>query len=670
VITSASTALARPRAGSLARLAAGRLPLLGIFAAAVLLAGLESFGHRTALSFSDELLYSKYAQGIAAGTGTSIWGVHQFFPAPLLPLVQAPVWLLGSVGDAYLAARLLNGVLMAAAVFPAYWLARRLVRHEWALLAAAAAVAVPELGYHDLLMAEPLAYPLFLLAAAAIVRAVADGSRAMRALAVVSCALVALTRLQLAAVALGYLVTAIVCSPRRRAHALPLAVLLGPPLLLLAHRGHAALGQYNGFIHLHARPAAVAHWIALMLLLLPFSTGLAVLPGALLGLADRPRNRAEAAFVVFTLSVGAIVLVQAALVSAGDAQRTLTRYVFYLAPLFVIAFFLYAERGAPRRLLYVSLAAGGGLAAARIPFAQLTGPGIFDSEAPAGTVFAALERRFGIPTGTLVIELGVLAVALLVALVPLRRAGGAFAVALASIAVNFAFALVYAGADHRTTRSVAAHLAPSDLDWIDASGFGRVTYLSLPDALVVPDSEVEFWNRSIGAVAQFSSIANGALPLQHATISAAGRLEIDGKPNPPGRYVVGSWGSRIGLDGRVLGHSSWLTALALPRGARVRWLAQGLDREGWSGPRLDYTAWRRGRGRFTLRLSLPAGTPPKTVVAAAAGGAHGRLVMRGGTTGRLVLPAAQPKLTLTVTSAQPGLRERGVRVDRISFRAR
>ena len=670
MIGSASTPLARPRVGSLARLAAGRLPLVLVFAAAWALAALESLGHRTALAFSDELLYSKYAQGIAAGKGTSIWGVHQFFPAPLLPLVQAPVWLLHGVGDAYLAARLLNGALMASAVFPAYWLARRLVRHEWALLAAAAAVAVPELGYHDLLMAEPLAYPLFLLAAAAVVRSVADGDRWLRALAVVACAFVAMTRLQLAAVAVAYLVTVLVCSPRRRAHALPLAVLLGPPALLLARRGHEALGQYNGFLHLHAGPGAVAHWIALMLLLLPFSAGLAILPGALLGLADRPRTRAEAAFVVFTVSVGTIVLVQAGLVSAGDAQRTLTRYVFYLAPLLVIAFFLYAERGAPRRLLYVALAACGGLAAARIPFSQLTGPGIFDPEAPAATAFATAEQHLGIPSGTLAIELGVLAIAVVVALVPLRRAGGVAAVALVSIAASLAVSLAYASADHRTTRNIAAHLAPADLDWIDASRLGHVTYLSLPGSLVVPDSEVQFWNRSIVHSAQFSDVPNGALPLEHATISYTGRLEIDGKPNPAGRYVVGSWGSRIGLEGRIVGRSNWLTAIDLPRGARVRWLAQGLDRNDYSGPRLDYTAWLGGRGRFAVQLSLPRGTVARTVVATAAGGTTRKLVVRPGATVRLTLPATRARLSLVVTSTEPGLRERGVRVKRIAYSRR
>ena len=43
--------------------------------------------------------------------------------------------------DAYTAAKILNAAVMSAAVFPTYWLARRIVRPSFALLTAAAAVA-------------------------------------------------------------------------------------------------------------------------------------------------------------------------------------------------------------------------------------------------------------------------------------------------------------------------------------------------------------------------------------------------------------------------------------------------------------------------------------------------------------------------------------------------
>ncbi|MFN2628130.1 MAG: hypothetical protein ABR569_05785 [Gaiellaceae bacterium] len=662
-----------PTALSRAHALASRLPLVLVFAAAATLASVQSLGHRTPLVFSDELLYAKFSQSIAEGHGLSIWGVHQFFPSFLLPLVQSPVWLLGPVGDSYLAARVLNGLLMASAVFPASWLAVRLVPRRWALLAAAAAVALPELGYHDTLMAEPLAYPLFLLAAGAIVRAVADGGRGMRVLAVVSCALVALTRLQLAAVVIGYGVAAIVASPRRLAHALPLAVLVLPPLAAYWLWGESALGQYNGFLHLQFGVPAVLHWIALLLLLLPFSCGLAVLPGALLGLAGRPRNRAEAAFTTFVLTVGSVMLVQAAMISAADAQRAMTRYVFYLAPLLVIAFFLYVERGAPRRPIYLALTAGGGLLAVRIPFSSLTPAGYFDGDTPTSTVFATIEGRLGVAHGMLAIELGILALAALVAATPLRAARGAAAVAGAGIAVSLGLGLVYGHADHRVTRNVAAQVSPADRDWIDASRFGPVTYLSLPGSLIVPDSEVAFWNRSIRHVAQFSSATNGALPLGQASDTPGGRLEIDGRPNPAGRYVVGSWGSRVAFVGRLLGRLGWLTAVELPRGAHLRWLAAGLDRDGYSVA-LTYDAWPTGparSGHFTVDLVLPASRRGQTLWLTVRGGTGRMIELRPGTQLHLVLPAPatpRPELVLRVHgSVDTGLRERGVLVRRISY---
>src|SRR6185312_2955556 len=102
--------------------------------------------------FNDELLYAKLSQAIAAGHGLSIRGEHVFFPAPLSSLVQAPAWLLGSMPNAYAAAKILNAI---------------------------AAVTTPALVYHAYLMSEALAYPVFLVAVAVLLRAVTKPSRAM-----------------------------------------------------------------------------------------------------------------------------------------------------------------------------------------------------------------------------------------------------------------------------------------------------------------------------------------------------------------------------------------------------------------------------------------------------------------------------------------------------------
>src|SRR3954454_20008461 len=116
---------------TIARTLAGRIALSLVFVAATTYHVLQSRGHATTTVFNDELLYAKLSQSIAAGHGLSIRGEHFFFPAPLASLVQAPAWLLSSMPDAYAAAKLLNAAVMSAAVFPAYWLARQLVRPSY-----------------------------------------------------------------------------------------------------------------------------------------------------------------------------------------------------------------------------------------------------------------------------------------------------------------------------------------------------------------------------------------------------------------------------------------------------------------------------------------------------------------------------------------------------------
>src|SRR3954449_8773878 len=156
------------RAVALPRLLA--LPFL--FVAATGYHFLQSRGHATPTVFNDELLYAKLSQSLAAGHGLAIRGEHFFFPAPLAPLVQAPAWLLSSMTDAYAAAKLLNAAVMSAAVFPAYFIARGVVRPSSALLTAAAAVTTPGMLYHGYLMSEALAYPVFLFAVLVLLRGV------------------------------------------------------------------------------------------------------------------------------------------------------------------------------------------------------------------------------------------------------------------------------------------------------------------------------------------------------------------------------------------------------------------------------------------------------------------------------------------------------------------
>src|SRR3954470_1477237 len=203
------------------RALARRLALPFVFVAATVYHFLQSRGHATPTVFNDELLYAKLSQSLEAGYGLAIRGEHFFFPAPLAPLVQAPAWLLGSMTDAYAAAKLLNAAIMSAAVFPAYWLARQVVRPSYALLTVVAAVATPAMVYHGYLMSEALAYPVFLCAVAVIVR----GIEKPTVFVPIACTLAIATRVQFLVLPLAYLAAVAICERgNSRRHLVPAAI--------------------------------------------------------------------------------------------------------------------------------------------------------------------------------------------------------------------------------------------------------------------------------------------------------------------------------------------------------------------------------------------------------------------------------------------------------------
>jgi hypothetical protein len=136
------------------------LALAGIVAVATGYHLLQALGHAGPAVFTDELLYERVAQSVAAGHGLSLRGEPVSFPAVLPMLAQAPAWLAGSVPAGYALATILNALVMSAAALPAYWLARQLARPAYALVAAALTVAAPALVYHAYLTSEALAYPV------------------------------------------------------------------------------------------------------------------------------------------------------------------------------------------------------------------------------------------------------------------------------------------------------------------------------------------------------------------------------------------------------------------------------------------------------------------------------------------------------------------------------
>jgi hypothetical protein len=643
-MTAAAEAVALPRVRVVSRALA--LPFL--FAAATVYHFLQSRGHATPTVFNDELLYSKLSQSIAAGHGLSIRGEHFFFPAPLAPLAQSPAWLLSSMTDAYAAAKLLNAAIMSAAVFPAYWLARRVVRPSHALVTAAATVATPGMLYHGYLMSEALAYPVLLCAVVVLVRAVERPTVAVPFV----CAVAIATRVQFLVLPLAYLAAVAVCERGRyRRHLVPvtlttllLAVLVGVP---------GALGQYGEATHIGHDPGAVAHWALTTGSLLPFSLGLAVVPGALFGLALLRRTPIG----VISIACTVLFLGQAALIAAGEAHRPLERYVFYVTPLVFLAFFAYVERGAPWRRAYVLFTIAGAVALSLVSFPGLTGTAGFFFDSFTLTGFARASFYLGLTNASLLYALAPLALgalALAARRLPYVVAGVAIAIALATGAAAYA-------TDRLATGFAARAFNAQPADWLDRSQLGPATYLVLPGSDYFVGTSLESWNRDVHHVAVLQAQPPDPFPTTVARVERDGSLEL----GAPTRILVANVsGTSLGLNGQVVARPrTGLVAYRLPAHPHVRWLADGLAPDRWTGSELRYQAWPVRPGRYELTLSIPRGMAPRRVWIGT------RELRVGSTPKRITVPTDGRPLVLQVKvpNAPLGARALGVRVLGLRF---
>ena len=641
-MTAAAEAVALPRVVS------RTLTLPFMFAAATVYHFLQSRGHATPTVFNDELLYSKLSQSIAAGHGLSIRGQHFFFPAPLAPLAQSPAWLLSSMPHAYAAAKLLNAAIMSAAVFPAYWLARRVVRPSYALVTAAATVATPGMLYHGYLMSEALAYPVFLCAVFVLVRAVERPTIAVPFV----CALAIATRMQFLVLPLAYLAAVAVCERGRyRRHLVPasltallIGVLLGIP---------GALGQYGEATHIGHDPGAIAHWALTTGSLLPFSLGLAVVPGALFGLAVLRRTPIG----VISIACTVLFLGQAALIAAGEAHRPLERYVFYVTPLVFLAFFAYVERGAPWRRAYVLFTIAGAVALSLVSFPGLTGTAGFFFDAFTLTGFARASFYLGLPNASLLYALAPLALgalALAARRLPYVVAGVAIAIALATGAAGYATDRLATGFAARTFNAQPA-------DWLDRSQLGAATYLVLPASDYFVGTSLESWNRDVRRVALLQAQPPDPFPATVARVERDGSLELAA---PTRIVVVNVSGSSLGLDGQVVARPrQGLVAYRLPAHPHVRWLADGLAPDRWTSSKLRYQAWPVRAGRYELTLSVPHGMAARRVWV-------GKHELRVGSTPKRLSVATDGRplvVQVKVPNAPLGARALGVQVLALRF---
>lgn len=356
--------------------------------------------------FPDELIYSELGKSFAASGHFAVRGepfsILSF--GPLYPIVLSPIYRLAAgAPQAYELVKAINAVLISTAALPAYFLARRLVGRRNAVIVAGLSVALPSVIYSTKVMTESLAYPLFLWALLAMFRVVERPTRSRQLVVCVVIGLAALTRVQMI-VLLPILVASDLWIAALEARAsgrgvgaalrssvralwlviwLPIAGVAGIVLMAIRTGSHVGvLGTHTpsgGSIDPGRVALSMLYHLAdlnLYVGIVPF-TAAAVLFLARRSGDDRVHVRRFAVLTSLT-TVGLLLVTGIYLTTLPASQpgahlaRVYDRYVFYVVPLILAAFFGWVERGLPRpRRLAHSAAVVAALLPLTLPYAEL-----------------------------------------------------------------------------------------------------------------------------------------------------------------------------------------------------------------------------------------------------------------------------------------------------------
>ncbi len=627
-------ALRRARVSTRIDAAAVRIlaALIGVSFAVRLVAG---WLRATPNYFADEYLYAELARSLLESGRPTVRGIDVSFPSLLQPILTAPAWLASDVWVSYRLIQALGALAMSLVAVPVFMLARRLgLGRPLALAAAALSLAIPDLLYASWVMAEPFAYPLFVAAVLTGTAALAEPSRRRGLLFVALVALAAFARAQFAVLPLCFAAAVLLVGLRERRvrgvlreQLLPLGIFSGAALLVAAAGVGRVLGLYVGALDGRAGPVDAAGRVGLNALVLAYSSGWILVPGALLGLAfalGRPRSRAELAFGALFATTLVALLLEAAL--AGAVDHAQERYVFYVLPLAALAFCLYASRGWPARTYLALLVSVLIAVSAQVPLAGYTA---VDGKAQSPFLLAAfrLEEALGSPgAGSLAIAAAAAVFGLAVILLSARPAVGTPLVLGVALAASLAASAAAVAFDNRNSAAVRAAFLPDEPSWIDRAGFDRVTLVRGPDGVRTEAMEQLFWNRSVDRVV----LLPGAGDVDHFSspslvVAPDGSLQAGGRPLDGPLLVDGYAGTIRLADAARVASSQSYTLWRTRSAARMSLYLAGRYSDGWLAAAGRMYLWPDRRGtrigrRVTLTLTAPAASDGMTVRFKEAGG--------------------------------------------------
>jgi hypothetical protein len=320
----------------------------------------------------DEAIYASVAESLYTSGELAVLGQPAYYSFVYPALIGLPL-VVGDLEAGYVAVKLVQALAMSLAAVPVYVWGRTFMPRGWALVAAALTLAGPALVFTGLLMTEVAFYPVLVLAAWAMARALEHPTLGRQTVVVAAIAAAAATRLQ-AMVLVPVLLTALAFKAlfdrnpgvfRRFAPTLGgLAVLaLGWTAFRLKDGGSwtRLLGSYQAAGEKVYDPADVASFVSYHLAdVLLFTAIFPVCAVALLTVdAVRGRERREPvrAYLAVAVSLVAWLVVEVGFFASENVGRLAERDLIGLAPVLFLGFCLWLARGGPRPRLVTATVA-------------------------------------------------------------------------------------------------------------------------------------------------------------------------------------------------------------------------------------------------------------------------------------------------------------------------
>jgi Dolichyl-phosphate-mannose-protein mannosyltransferase len=496
----------------------------------------------------DEIIYGESAKSLYRDGSFQILGQHLSFLSFVYPALVGPLLVRADLERAYQWTKLLQALVMSLTAVPVYLWARELGARGWAFVAPLLTLALPGLAYSGLLMTEVAFYPVVVLAAWAMARALAEPTARRQAAVVLVVTAAALTRLQAFVLVPAFVTALLLFRVRREELRRLLPVLVGLIGVSIAWAGISLRhGGPLSRVFAGYEPAGRVHyaledgfrftaWHAADIVLF---TGLLPPCALLLLWSTRTKRRALRAYLAVATAFLLWFVVEVGVFASEQIGYLAERNMMPLAPIVFVGFAAWLARAAPRPNLPMAVVVTGVVAlVVYLPVKRLATSEAFPD---SFTLLPFIKLSTQRPRADVDLLLAAIALAALVlfVVIPPRMIW----LLPALVALAFTAESVWAS---REIADRAAFLqlmsTGADRRWIDHAAAGPTAFLYIGEFNWPGVWENAFWNRRVvRAYDLLSAQIPGGLPQESVRPLSDGRLVLTNGRPAEAKYVVAQY---------------------------------------------------------------------------------------------------------------------------------